>query len=39
VLRSRPFNVVEDAVAPLLRRPRLRWVDRTLRPVARRLQR
>jgi hypothetical protein len=39
VLRTRPLNVIEDAVAPLLRRPRLRWVDRHLRPVAQRLQR
>jgi hypothetical protein len=39
VLRTRPFNVVEDALAPLLRRPRLRWINRALRPVARRFQR
>jgi hypothetical protein len=39
VLRTRPFNVVEDAIAPLLRRPRLRVLNRALRPVARRLQR
>lgn len=39
VLRTRPFNLIEDAIAPLLRRPRLRVVDRALRPLARRLQR
>lgn len=39
VLRTRPFNVIEDAIAPLLRRRRLRWIDRVLRPVAQRLQR
>jgi GT2 family glycosyltransferase len=39
VLKTRPFNVVEDALRPLLRRPRLRWIDRTLRPVVQRLQR
>jgi glycosyltransferase involved in cell wall biosynthesis len=39
LLRARPLNVVEDALAPLLRRPRLRWIDRLLRPVAQRLQR
>jgi GT2 family glycosyltransferase len=39
VLRARPFNVVDDALAPYLRRPRLRWIDRTLRPLVQRLQR
>jgi glycosyltransferase involved in cell wall biosynthesis len=39
VLRTRPLNVIEDEIAPLLRRRRLRWVDRTLRPLAQRLQR
>lgn len=39
VLRARPLNVVEDAVRPLLRRPRWRSIDRAVRPLARRLQR
>jgi glycosyltransferase involved in cell wall biosynthesis len=39
VLRARPLDVVEDVVGPLLRRPRLRWIDHTLRPVAQRLKR
>jgi glycosyltransferase involved in cell wall biosynthesis len=39
VLRARPLDVIEDVVGPLLRRPRLRWVDRSVRPVVRRLQR
>jgi glycosyltransferase involved in cell wall biosynthesis len=39
VLRSRPFNVIEDALRPYLGRPWMRRVDRALRPVARRLQR
>jgi glycosyltransferase involved in cell wall biosynthesis len=39
VLRARPFNVAEDALAPYLRRRRLRRLHDLLRPVARRLQR
>jgi glycosyltransferase involved in cell wall biosynthesis len=39
VLRRRPLNVVEDALRPLLRRPRMQRFDRALRPLARRLQR
>jgi hypothetical protein len=39
VLRARPLNVIEDAIAPYLRRPRLQRVHDALRPVARRLQR
>jgi glycosyltransferase involved in cell wall biosynthesis len=39
VLRHRPFNIVEDALAPYLRRPRLQWIDRTLRPLVQRIQR
>jgi hypothetical protein len=39
VLRARPLNVAEDALAPYLTRRRLRWLHDRLRPVARRLQR
>jgi hypothetical protein len=39
VLRYRPFNVIEDALRPYLDRPLMRWLDRVLRPLARRLQR
>jgi GT2 family glycosyltransferase len=39
VLRARPFNAFEDALRPLLSRPRLRWIDRALRPIVQRLQR
>jgi glycosyltransferase involved in cell wall biosynthesis len=39
VLRARPFNVIEDALAPYLRRRRLRRLHGALRPLARRLQR
>jgi glycosyltransferase involved in cell wall biosynthesis len=39
VLRHRPLNVIEDALRPYLGRPRLRRLDRAVRPLARRLQR
>jgi glycosyltransferase involved in cell wall biosynthesis len=39
VLRSRPFNVVEDALRPYLGRPRLRRLDDAVRPIVQRLQR
>jgi GT2 family glycosyltransferase len=39
VLSARPFNVIEDALAPYLNRRRLRCVDRALRPIAQRRQR
>jgi glycosyltransferase involved in cell wall biosynthesis len=39
VLRSRPFNVIEDLLRPYLGRPRLRRLDAAVRPIVRRLQR
>lgn len=35
VIRSRPLNVIDDALAPLLSRPRLQPVDRAIRRVIR----
>ena len=34
VVRTHPRNVIEDEIGPTLRRPRLRWLDRTLRRVS-----
>lgn len=39
VLRARPLDVVHDVVGPALRRPRLRWVDRAGRSLARQMRR
>jgi glycosyltransferase involved in cell wall biosynthesis len=38
VLRARPFNIVDDALRPLLSRPRLRSVDHALHTLVRRLE-
>ncbi|MCW3013107.1 MAG: hypothetical protein JWO02_199 [Solirubrobacterales bacterium] len=35
VLRARPLNVIDDALAPLLSRPRLQRIDRTIRRAVR----